>query len=140
MSKQTQQDVKEEVEQPKLSPILDGNIRIFRYMYRNREDQKFVEWQIDVYIHNAQQQGSILYHTRWERLMGVIDEIEKDELISSVTVSGKGTVIRFKNGNSTDIFVKVSAEVDKKEACWRTIVNYMHFLEKQKAKEEKKKK
>lgn len=139
MSKPTQPDPPKETNEVKINPVTDGNVRIFRYMYRNREDQKFVEWAIDVYLHNANQQATLWYHTKWERLMLVIEEIEKDEQVANVTVSGKGTVIRFKNGNFPDVFVKVGAEVDKKEACWRTIVNYMHFLEKQKAKEKKKK-
>lgn len=116
-------------------PITEGNLRIYRYLNRNRADQKLVEWSIEIYLH--QKSNSIGYHTRWEKLMDAVEEIEKDENVSNVTVSGKGTVVKFKNNHAEDIFVKVGAGTDKKQACWKTIIDYISYIESNKKKKKK---
>ena len=111
-------------------PIIQSNIRIFRYMNRHQESQNLVEWKIDLLIH--EKKSTVLsYQDDWKKLMEVTDEIEKDEFVANVIVSSKGTEIKF-NGTENHLYVKVGEGVDKKQACWKTIIKYLNKLEKTK--------
>jgi hypothetical protein len=102
-----------------------SNMRVFRYMNRHH-DEKLVEWKLDLLLHR---ESTILaYQKDWSKMMDVIEEIEKDEEITNITVSTKGTAIKFKSGE--DLFEKVAKKMDKKMACWSTIIKYLERLDK----------
>jgi hypothetical protein len=104
--------------------IKTSNAMIYRFVNRHNDNKKLVEWGIDMYINGKN--SLISYNKSWDKLMFVISEIEKEENIDMVTVSGKGTVIRFKNKSKEDIFVKVNNRTTNKiEACWKTIIQYL---------------
>ena len=109
----------------KNDPVVEANLMIYRYMNRTHEQQNLVEWKIQMYLHDKKSTG-LSYHDDWKKLMDVTEEIEKDIDIVHVTVSGKGTVIKQKSGG--EVFVKVSTDIDKKKACWSTIVKYLEKL------------
>ena len=115
----------------KLDPIIQSNVRIFKYMNRGQE-QKLVDWKIDLLLHDDKK-TVLSYQNDWKKLMEVTDEIEKDELVSNVIVSSKGTEIKFEAGKEHNLFVKVGEGIDKKQACWRTIIKYLNKIEKLKA-------
>lgn len=112
-----------------LDPIIQSNIRIFKYMNRNQESQKLVDWKIDILLHDRK--STVLsYQDDWKKLMEVTDEIEKDELVSNVIVSSKGTEIKFEAGKEHNLFVKVGEGIDKKQACWKTIIKFLNKIDK----------
>lgn len=111
-----------------LDPIIQSNVRIFKYMNRKQE-KSLVDWKIDLLLHDKK--STVLsYQNDWKKLMEVTDEIEKDELVSNVIVSSKGTEIKFEAGKEHNLFVKVGEGIDKKQACWRTIIKYLNKIEK----------
>lgn len=112
-------------------PIIKSNVRIFKYMNRKQE-QSLVDWKIDLLLHDKKS-TVLFYQNDWKKLMDVTDEIEKDELVSNVIVSSKGTEIKFEAGKEHNLFVKVGEGIDKKQACWRTIIKYLNKIEKLKA-------
>lgn len=108
-------------------PVNYGNILIYRwYKLRKGEDPKKIESEIEVYSKKFNQP----WFDRWDRLMDVIDEIEKDASVAAVTVSKIGATVRFNNHSDTDIYVKTTGNISKKKACWLTIIAYL--IQKQK--------
>lgn len=104
-----------------------GNILIYRwYNLKRGKDPGTTEQEIEVYSKKLSQN----WFDRWDRLMDIVDEIEKDSSVAAVTVSKVGTTVRFNNYNDTDIYVKVTDKISKKKACWLGIIAYL--IQKQK--------
>jgi hypothetical protein len=111
-----------------MDDIQEGNALIYRFVNRHNDNEKLIEWGIDMYVNGKN--ALLSYNKSWEKMMFVISEIEKEENIDMVMVSGKGTIIRFKKKEQEDIYFKVKKDINKIDACWKTIVEYIKQLKK----------